>query len=53
MVTCIPFANTIDLIDLKGQYLKEALEYSVSVSWNPNVFIPKYMLQLSGKWSMK
>lgn len=49
MVTCIPFANTIDLIDLKGKYLKEALEYSVSESWNPNVFIPKYMLQVSGK----
>lgn len=48
-MTCIPFENTVDLIDLKGKYLKEALEHSVSVSWNSNHFIPKYMVQMSGK----
>ncbi|XP_055607689.1 apyrase-like [Uranotaenia lowii] len=30
LVTCVPYENTVDTFDLKGQYLLEALEYSAS-----------------------
>lgn len=49
LVTTIPFENSIDSLDLRGDHLKEVLEYSVSKSWDPNKFSGAFMLQVSGR----
>lgn len=48
MITTIPFESTIDAIDLKGEYLREVLEHSVSKPTNTNTWNCPYMVQVSG-----
>lgn len=48
----MPFANTIDALDLQGKHLLEVLEYSVSKSWDPNNWNGAYMMQVSGNMNI-
>lgn len=48
VVTTIPFENTIDLIELKGKYLLQAIEHGLSKSYKDNLFVGPYLLQVSG-----
>lgn len=49
LVTTIPFENTVDTVDLRGNHLKKLLEYSVSESWRPDQFNGKFMIHVSGE----
>lgn len=45
-----PFENYVQMYDLEGKYLLEALEFSVGVSQNdPTNFYSSRLLQLGGK----
>ena len=44
----LPFSNTMDVLDLQGKYLREALEISVS-EYNPDDPHGRF-LQMSGKF---
>lgn len=45
----MPFENSVDLIELRGEHIWDALEYSVAADWHePDVSFRK-MLQMSGK----
>lgn len=46
----IPFENYVQIYDLKGEHLLEALEFSVGVNQNtPGEFYSGRMLQIGGK----
>lgn len=45
----MPFENSVDLIDLRGDHLLEALEYSVASDWHEPEFFAINMLQMSGE----
>ncbi|PZC83465.1 hypothetical protein B5X24_HaOG207448 [Helicoverpa armigera] len=47
LLMAMPFENYLQVYDLKGQYLLEALEYSVSVAWT-GTFVSRQMLQIGG-----
>lgn len=44
----VPFENYIQIYDLKGEYLQEALEFAVGVFWT-DTFSSGRMLQIGGK----
>lgn len=48
LVATIPFENTLDTMELRGDYLLQALEYSVTKSWDEDRFNPANMLVFSG-----
>jgi 5'-nucleotidase len=48
LVAAIPFENTLNIIDLKGDKLLEALEFGASESWEEDYFRGKAFLQHSG-----
>lgn len=50
LVTTLPFESTVDAFDVRGDHLKEALEFSVSKSSHSNSgrFFSWIMLQFSG-----
>lgn len=45
----IPFENSIDTFDLRGDHLKTVFECAVKHSWSTTVFDGKYFIQVSGK----
>lgn len=45
----IPFENSIDTFDLRGDHLKTVFEHAVKHSWSSSVFDGKYFIQVSGK----
>ncbi|CAH0595310.1 unnamed protein product [Chrysodeixis includens] len=47
LMMAMPFENDVQVYDLKGKYLLEALEFSVGVSWT-NSFSSGRMLQIGG-----
>ncbi|XP_075983997.1 apyrase-like [Anticarsia gemmatalis] len=47
LLMAMPFENYVQVYDLKGQYLQEALEFSVGVSWT-DTFSSGRMLQIGG-----
>ncbi|XP_047032522.1 apyrase-like [Helicoverpa zea] len=47
LLMAMPFENFVQVYDLKGQYLLEALEFSVGVSWSES-FSSGRMLQIGG-----
>ncbi|XP_026740814.1 apyrase-like [Trichoplusia ni] len=47
LMMAMPFENEVLVYDLKGEYLLEALEFSVGVSWT-NSFSSGRMLQIGG-----
>lgn len=48
----MPFENYVQVYDLKGKYLLEALEFSVGVTQsNPTSFYSGRMLQIAGDHS--
>ncbi|XP_060065444.1 snake venom 5'-nucleotidase-like [Ylistrum balloti] len=46
LLTLMPFGNSIDIIDIKGKYLRQALEHSVE-NYDP-IDKPGALLQMSG-----
>ncbi|XP_013184145.2 apyrase [Amyelois transitella] len=48
LLMAMPFENFIQVYDLKGEYLLEALEFSVGVAQTPGSFYSGRMLQIGG-----
>ncbi|XP_050677280.1 apyrase-like [Leptidea sinapis] len=49
LLMAIPFENTVQVYDLKGEHILEALEFSLAVNQNnPTSFYSSRMLQLGG-----
>lgn len=48
LLMLLPFDNSLDLFELRGDHLKELFEHSVSESWNPDTFVGKWLMQISG-----
>ncbi|KAI5642596.1 calcineurin-like phosphoesterase domain-containing protein [Phthorimaea operculella] len=49
LLMAVPFENTVQIYDLKGEYLLEALEFSVGTAQNdPSSFQSGRMLQIGG-----
>lgn len=49
VLTVLPFQNTVDLIEIKGKFLRQAFEFSVE-NYDPNgLHLPGKFLQVSGK----
>lgn len=48
LISTIPFENSVDTVDLSGDYLLEALEHSVASEWKEPEFSSNNMLQVSG-----
>lgn len=48
LLMILPFHNSLDLFELRGDHLKELFEHSVSESWKPDTFIGKWLMQISG-----
>lgn len=48
LLMILPFDNSLDLFELRGDHLKELFEHSVSESWNPDTFVGKWLMQISG-----
>lgn len=48
LLMILPFENSLDLFELRGDHLKELFEHSVSESWNPDTFVGKWLMQISG-----
>lgn len=44
----LPFDNTIDTFELRGDHLRTVFEHAVDASWRENTFIGKWLLQVSG-----
>lgn len=47
LLMAMPFENYVQVYDLSGQHLLEALEFSVGVSWS-DTFSSGRMLQIGG-----
>lgn len=47
LLMALPFENDVQVYDLKGQYLLDALEFSIGVSWT-GTFSSGRMLQIAG-----
>lgn len=45
----LPFENTVDVFELRGDHLREALEFSLSKSNDDRPFSSYIMLQVSGR----
>ncbi|KPJ11542.1 5'-nucleotidase [Papilio machaon] len=48
LLMAIPFENYVQVYDLKGQYLLDALEFSVGTVQTPGSFYSRRMLQVAG-----
>ncbi|CAG5044109.1 unnamed protein product [Parnassius apollo] len=48
LLMAIPFENYVQVYDLKGEYLLEALEFSINVTQTPGSFYSSRMLQIGG-----
>lgn len=48
LVTTVPFENSVDTLELRGDHLFEMLEYSVTKSWDDDRFNGANMVQFSG-----
>lgn len=48
LATTVPFENSIDTFDLRGDHLKDLFEYAVKGSWQTTVFDGKFFTQVSG-----
>jgi 5'-nucleotidase len=48
LVALMPFANTLDIVQLEGEVLIDVFEHSASRSFDENVFIGEHFLQVSG-----
>lgn len=48
LISTIPFENSVDTIELRGDHLLEALEFSVASEWKEPEFSSINMLQVSG-----
>lgn len=48
IIAMLPFENTLDVLELRGDTLYEVFEHSVSRSYVENEFIGIHMLQVSG-----
>ena len=48
IVAFMPFENTLDILELRGDILFDVFEHSVSRSFSEDIFIGNYMLQVSG-----
>ncbi|XP_075983775.1 apyrase-like [Anticarsia gemmatalis] len=44
----LPFNDRVELFDLEGKYVREALERSVSEAWDTNPFKGPWLLQVAG-----
>lgn len=44
----LPFENTVDTFELRGQHLHALFEHAVDASWRDDTFIGKWLLQVSG-----
>lgn len=49
LVSLMPFENTLDTMDMLGEHLLLALEYSATKSWDEDRFSGANILQISGK----
>lgn len=49
LMACIPFENTIDLVEIKGKYLKSFFEGSVKNVNSSSTFYAYGMIHVSGK----
>lgn len=47
LATTIPFENSIDTFDLRGEHLKALFEHAVDDSWG-ETFESKWLTQVSG-----
>lgn len=45
----IPFNNTIDTFELRGDHLKDLFEHAVYGSWRENKFKGQWLTQVAGK----
>lgn len=54
-MTTIPFENSVDVFDLRGDHLIEVFEHAVEGEWQPEQHNwankPKFFIQTSGKRS--
>lgn len=50
LITTIPFENTLDTVELRGDHLLETLEYAVTKSYEEESFVGANMLQFSGNF---
>lgn len=44
----LPFDNTVDTFELRGDHLRAVFEHAVDASWRENSFIGKWLIQVSG-----
>lgn len=44
----LPFDNTIDTFELRGDHIRAVFEHAVDASWRENTFIGKWLIQVSG-----
>lgn len=49
LATTVPFENSIDTFQLRGDHLKDLFEYAVKGSWQSTVFDGQFFIQVSGK----
>lgn len=52
LATIIPFENSIDVWDLRGDHVKEIFEHAVDGEWKPASFDLRFFTQVSGKLTM-
>lgn len=48
--TAQPFGNTVNLGDIKGQYLQEMFEFTVQENYTGQGLPSMFLMQLSGKY---
>lgn len=48
LLMMLPFDNSLDLFQLRGDHLKELFEHSVAESWTSGKFVGKWLMQISG-----
>lgn len=48
LLQILPFENTVDSFELRGDYLMELFEHAVTESWSDETFIGKWLIQVSG-----
>lgn len=53
LLMAMPFENYVQVYDLKGEYLLEALEFSVGTYQTPGEFYSGRMVQIGGEWDNK
>lgn len=50
LVSTIPFANTLDTLEMRGDHFLEAIEYAAAKSWDEDRFNGANMIQFSGNF---